>query len=910
MRADLISRTVSVTRLTTVVLIALSVVACKTEKDPDQPTVLGIPPATAYLGVEYYYNFGAFGGEDILDYSLTNAPSWLALEDINNKARQGVIMRGVPGLSGGNLGDADLGREEDINLVTTDGRMAGVQPFDITVKYNPLSLEADSYTEGEILTLDESRREHCAQPDLATAGEHSFTINEYNDDGSVSTTANITIPTRPIAVKVILDQPSVTRVAVAFELASEYDASNCDPGFSAPHQRCDSSDANAGDAIIGQDLVAFGSGSDGLLENLDYITYQQDEEGVFTGGVVTFEPGITECYIRLEVADDSFPEPSESARLRLTEVRSGLAGLGESNNGVRANIVVDDDEPVLTLETTIGGDRDTMNVGEVREYAAILTGDRESEIRAKLGHSEDSTARLGTEFVTERWENGSWVESDELVFPVDVNEVPFRIRVPAGTYTNLALDDRFILLGLNESYQAGRENFARAADENLLRVSLNELTAPLVLNPSDGFVPTDLALAHSGRTFVAGYDSLDNDRVLVRIYDQKGTQSQEIAVSGAGDSLVQPFPAITTVQRKVSEGTTKVDRFEFAVAYDTDAPVAGTSAMGGQDILISRYWYDSASNGGEYVKSWTTRTGTANDDIVRSVAMNAENGYVLIAGETDGAWPEQVPAGGVDSFLQRIDVEVDGSNEIPKVAWTRQIGSPEDDSVAGGSALPLSPILFGSAQGSVNGETVIGGVDAFFYGASGSIGDVNVYQVGTEGDERVTEGTHANNILWLIGNGDGAYSVVENGDEDNTLERNQLTSPAGFLLGYSTDGVVSRAYTLNDANDQAGDRFAALSEFGSDMVVAGASDGNFSGEAIVTGQEQGVVARVSLVKDDETQEESPFKNEWRFQLNADDSEIVVLDNYRDDEILALTRHGQEWLLLVLSPEGRLLTSLN
>ena len=56
MRADLISRTVSVTRLTTVVLIALSVVACKTEKDPDQPTVLGIPPATAYLGVEYYYN--------------------------------------------------------------------------------------------------------------------------------------------------------------------------------------------------------------------------------------------------------------------------------------------------------------------------------------------------------------------------------------------------------------------------------------------------------------------------------------------------------------------------------------------------------------------------------------------------------------------------------------------------------------------------------------------------------------------------------------------------------------------------------------------------------------------------------------------------------------------------------------
>lgn len=55
----------------------------------------GAPPTTAYLGgVEYYYNWGgAYGGESILDYSLTNAPSWLALEDTSNKARQGIIMR-------------------------------------------------------------------------------------------------------------------------------------------------------------------------------------------------------------------------------------------------------------------------------------------------------------------------------------------------------------------------------------------------------------------------------------------------------------------------------------------------------------------------------------------------------------------------------------------------------------------------------------------------------------------------------------------------------------------------------------------------------------------------------------------------------------------------------------------------
>ena len=125
MRADLFSRTFSTGRLAGLALVALAAAGCKTEKDPDDPTLLGAPPTTAYIGVEYYYNWGAYGGEGILDYSLTNAPAWLALEDTSNKARQGVIMRGVPGLTGGERGLDDLGKTEDIDIVTTDGRMAG-----------------------------------------------------------------------------------------------------------------------------------------------------------------------------------------------------------------------------------------------------------------------------------------------------------------------------------------------------------------------------------------------------------------------------------------------------------------------------------------------------------------------------------------------------------------------------------------------------------------------------------------------------------------------------------------------------------------------------------------------------------------------------------------------------------------
>lgn len=131
MRADGPSRTAPSGRIAGLLVLTLALAGCKTEKDPDSPTLLGAPPGTAYLGVEYYYNWGAYGGEDILDYSLSNAPSWLALEDTRNKARQGVIMRGVPGLTGGNRGEADLGKTEGIYLVGTDGKMAGGEPFDI-----------------------------------------------------------------------------------------------------------------------------------------------------------------------------------------------------------------------------------------------------------------------------------------------------------------------------------------------------------------------------------------------------------------------------------------------------------------------------------------------------------------------------------------------------------------------------------------------------------------------------------------------------------------------------------------------------------------------------------------------------------------------------------------------------------
>ena len=82
----------------------------------------------------------------------------------------------------------------------------------------------------------------------------------------------------------------------------------------------------------------------------------------------------------------------------------------------------------------------------------------------------------------------------------------------------------------------------------------------------------------------------------------------------------------------------------------------------------------------------------------------------------------------------------------------------------------------------------------------------------------------------------------------------------------------------------------------------------FTGSAGVSGTSSAIAARVSLTPEaDPDAETTVFRNEWRCQWNAADSEIAQLANYRDDEVVALARKGGDWVILLLSPEGALLT---
>lgn len=822
---------------------------------------------------------------------MTNAPSWLALEDTSNKARQGVIMRGVPGFSGGARGEADLGKAENIDIVSTDGRMSGFQPFDIDVKRNILSLEAPTFTEGKSPDIPASSRERCALPDLEAPGEHEYVIDLYESDGSSTETKNVTSKTNRVFVKVLLDQPSVTRVSVAFELRSEFNENACDDEQSPPHQRCEYSSNNLGRAIIGNDIVARGSGSafptDKQGKELDYIQYFQNAQGVYDRGVITLEPGITECYIPLEVIDDTIPEPTELVQLYLTEVRTGIASLGASNTKVRTILTIQDNEPFVSIETLKGGPKDTLNTGDVRRYRATLSGAREVPVSARLTQAQGSTARLGTEFVIEQ----AGQPNPTLEFPLGQDEVVFDVRVEASYTAPDDLNDRFTQLAVDNAYQAGREGFARGVSNNLLRLSFNRLTAPLTW--SDGFVPTDVTVGQGGRLFVAGHHNGD---VQVRIHDQGGALlGSPVAIASLAPAA-QPQVFVDVAERRVAEGTTRVTRYEMAVAFSTDEHLGAGEVSGGTDVVTGLYRLQD----GDYQLRWDElrRIGTSGDDRVRWVGLNAGSGYVVIAGETNGTWSGETSAGGTDVFLARIDSIPDGESLVPTLAWSRQVGSSGNDRVVGGSVGAMSPLLFGVAPVSIDGTAVTG---AFFFAGSASAAPT-VYQVGEAASETLQHGFYAEGNVWLIGDAPWDYSVQTRANDDSELVRTPRDSRAGFALGYSTNGAVGTALMAKALTDNANVTLSQGMLFNGDIVIAGNTDGELAEHVVQPGPGQGILARLNR-----SEEDAAYRS-WRRQLEISDLNVIRLQNYRDDEIVALVDRNGTREIRLFSPEGEPLTS--
>ncbi|WP_166263672.1 hypothetical protein [Marinobacter caseinilyticus] len=946
-----------------------SLSGCKTKKDPDQPTILGQPAANAYLGVEYYYNFGAYGGEDVLDYSLTKAPSWLALEAINNNARQGIIMRGIPGITGGNRGRSDLGKTENVTLLGTDGTLVGLRPFDVDVKENVLSLSADeSFREGtsaaqkpdkagQIRTCQlpedigiteteaKARIESGEEEPPRIQGEHTYLADQYNDDGSVSGVVTRTKPTNPVLVRVLLDQPSVTKVKVAFELLSDFDPTECDAGanIAPPHQKCANGFENRDKAIIGQDIVGLGSNSASQLPVPDYLEYLPDDNNNLTRGVITLEPGITECFIRLEVVDDDSPEKLESYRLELTDVREGLAALGAGNTVVRQTMSIVDNEVSVVFETPDGAQTDVINAGEIRPYVAKLIGreDNGASYRVRLKDGTGTTAVPVEDFeILEKInepdlpgpEDDVYQSIEELVFaeasvgdtPVAAeNEVTFYLSAQNGSA--LPLDaDKVIVVAVDQRYQDGRDFYAAQADGGL-RVSINEFTTESVIQSQDGFIPTDMTFAANGQLVVAGIDVSGGPDVpanspVLLAYDRQGQLADAYLIAGTTTDLINP-PVLSYSERAIDGDDSTVIVRELIVAFGTEDALPAAANAGGIDSIAALFRYDSSVAG--YARIWQFQSGTAGDDIPRAVALD-RFGHVFIGGETSGAWPESTSAGDLDSYVQRIDTELSEDNLLPALAWTRQVGSGLADKVHSLDPQSTGVFLIGSSRGAVAGEPQLGGEDYFFYNASSATEAITVRQRGTNAEDLVTDALLADGQIWIAVKPDEyrRFGIVSRFSvNDLTLRSQRLNSAAASILNYSIPAVLSGALTLNDIDDNAQDGFSTVTAFESDIISAGFTEGDFvANDAVASNGSHAIIARVGRQVRETPDAEATFSDElvevpgleelWRTQSEKPGSRVIALTQYRNEKFIALIEQdqpdGQLWYLSVFSGSGRLL----
>ncbi|MDX1801810.1 MAG: hypothetical protein R3303_12820, partial [Marinobacter sp.] len=563
--------------------------------------------------------------------------------------------------------------------------------------------------------------------------------------------------------------------------------------------------------------------------------------------------------------------------------------------------------------------------GEQRLYMAHLKGRQEPETtyKVRLARGDGSTARPGDDYVIEMHNPDTtgpeWVTTNELSFPEGVDDVEFRLSAPNGNVAPLD-NDKVIVIAVDERFEDGRQYYAAPANGGL-RVTINELVSDLQVGEASGFVPTDMLVGLNGQLVLTGIytgpsGTYEPGDVLLEVYDRKGVLQQAGVVADAPGTLDSP-PRIRYSERSVKEGKVTVIRHELGIVYGTRGSLTGATNAGGLDAVQVFMRFDPVQ--ALYLPVWSLQSGTAGDDRPLAVALD-RNGSLLVGGETTGAWPDNSQAGGIDSYVQRIDTTVVDNAETPSLAWTRQVGSALDEHVTAIESQNNAGLLIGSSAGSVNGEPQLGGTDYFYYNAFSADSAITVHQLGTSHNDELDAGLLDGTDIWLaLGPDQYERKNVKNDDGTVSASLSSVTqnSPAASVVQYRSPAILDAALSLNDVDDTANDRFAGLVVFDSDIIAGGLTSGQFDPDASGSGVGTSpILARLTATSgaDDVPDEVGATKlapgveAAWRAQPNVDNGALTALAQYRDDKIVSLIRlnrgSGDIWDLVLFSGSGR------
>jgi hypothetical protein len=144
------------------------------------------------------------------------------------------------------------------------------------------------------------------------------------------------------------------------------------------------------------------------------------------------------------------------------------------------------------------------------------------------------------------------------------------------------------------------------------------------------------------------------------------------------------------------------------VSGEVQASLSGQPYAGGMDEYVRKYDRD-----GNVL--WTREFGSPADERVGGAGGTTADGTgVYVVGFTGGTLPGQVSAGGQDVFVRKYDPN--GNDQ-----WTRQFGTPAEDSAFGIAADSTGIYVAGYTDGTLPGQVSAGGRDAFVAKISQSI---------------------------------------------------------------------------------------------------------------------------------------------------------------------------------------------
>ena len=935
------------------IMLAMLLGGCgDTSKSPEAPTVLGTPPSTAYLGADYSYNFGAHGGDNLLNYSLSNAPSWLALEETTNNARPGIVLRGQPGLSGGERGEADVGTYEQIKISSTDGALLGDGDFTIEVLHNALMIQNASITEGQPLTpdLNDRNEEVCEFPDMSHTWEAEVEhrqLRTATDSGNAQyESAERHYTAYPALVEVQLNEPSVEPVSVMFRVQEDFPRAQVGSGEEACDTEegppCEYAPRNRDKAVYGEDFV-FNGGPDGrdmvkagsvFPEPPDYLSYVEegaesgegdDGEARFGRGVLTFEPGITSCFIPVWVFDDDLAEDTESFDIILEEVTEGLASLEEEGAISSASVDIEDTTPEARFDL----DEVVVTAGEDTRRDITVSLSRANDTGEALWAGiqcldDDETGICGR--VTLK-HNGETLAGDE-----DGNSLPVRFA-PGESESTIHLevsddggengdgypysDDEQFELIFDRSYQFGLEFAARVSGSEAMDVFINEWAESLPLEDDRW---TSVAAGTFGEAYLAGITD-DSDELILRSVNRLGdTQGDDSAFLTEQDDWlavadgVPPTLAFTgrstgtssapEITRNLAVGYTARDGGDGVLAlFRSRLEVSGDEDNDQLVIVCEEEPAEASKQAGRLWEFRSNEDSDAGPADLRALVVSAA-GDLFWGGNQDG----DILVSRINSVTEQDegDTEDNGNNceGEPERERTEAVFQWSNLISAGGGlesdVVGLTRPTFGSmnvlgwSQGDIGSGNDLGG-DTFAFLSLDEDGEVTSdNQFGTNENDRFSHAVEAGNRTWAAGTGQVRYER----DEDGFIDAD-ASEPVGynnpFVFAISGGGSVEGVLNLGDeSGDPQAERISALAAEGSTAFVGGDSRDASGSEPFL--------ASVTLDTQDEVMEQ-----DWRIELEGAES-VVDLSVFEGRKLFVLLEMpAGNYELRLYSREGTLLT---